>query len=141
MRGGEHRRRRAALGDAEDHHAIEPDGVEHREGVVDDVLERVGVAVVGEAHAALVEGDDPRERPQPLEEPLCARKLEPDLEVAHETAHEQQVHRALAADGVGDRHPAVAGVANRRPGQHGASLPRPVASGQALIAPALKPVT
>ena len=49
---------------------LDAHGVQHRERVVDDVLQRVG-APVGEAHAALVERDHPRERPEPLEE-RCA---------------------------------------------------------------------
>jgi hypothetical protein len=123
MRGGEHRRGRAALGDAEDDRPLDPGGVEHRERVVDDVLERVGAGVaVREPHPALVERDDAAERPEPLEEALRERQLDPDLQVAHEAADEQQVHGLLATHAVGDRDVAVAGVANRAPGQHRAKL-------------------
>ena len=62
--GGEHRRGRAALRDAEDDRALDAHGVQHGQRVVDDVLERVGAGVRSERpiprlSKAMIRANDP----------------------------------------------------------------------------------
>ena len=73
---GEEHRHRAALGHPEDHGPLRPHGVHHRAHIVHarlQVRQSVVAHTIGEADAALVEQDQPREPAEAIEEPARRR--------------------------------------------------------------------
>ena len=105
---GEQHRHRAALGDAEDDRPLRSDGVHHRAHVVHARLE-VGKPVlrhpIGEADAALVEQDQPRERREAFEEPGEAGGVPHRLDVRDPPHHEDHVDGSVAHHLIGDVDP------------------------------------
>ena len=71
----EEHRHRPAFGDADQRRALRAGGVHHGPHVVHPLLERADPRALGEAHAALVEQDQPRERRQLLAEAPVAGVL------------------------------------------------------------------
>jgi hypothetical protein len=123
--GGEHDRRRPALGDAEQSGPLGPDGVEHGDRVARVVLEREHRRPVREALPAPVEQDHPREAREAVDEPRGLAQLVQHFEVADEPGQHEQIQRPLAHDAIGDVD-VVAGRRvsdGRRARGHGASLP------------------
>ena len=105
---GEQHRHRAALGDAEDDRPLRSDGVHHGAHVVHARLE-VGKPVlrhpIGEADAALVEQDQPRERREAFEEPGEAGGVPHRLDVRDPPHHEDHVDGSVAHHLIGDVDP------------------------------------
>ncbi len=104
--GGEERRHRPALGDAHDRPAPAAGRVHHRPHVVHRLLQgRRPPRPIGEALAALVEDDQPREGGEAAQEPRDLRLLPDQLDVGDEPGDEHEVQRPLAVDLVGNAGP------------------------------------
>ena len=95
VRGGEKAAHRPAFGHAKQHGAPRADGVQHRPHVVHALFERRQIRhAIGQAGAALVEEDQPRETRQPPQESRERRLVPEVLEVRHPAHHEDEVDRA-----------------------------------------------
>ena len=87
---------RAALGHAQQHRLARSDRVHHRAHVVHALLERrQRDDRIGQAGAALVEQDQPRERGEPAQKPRERRLLPEALEVRHPAHDEDEIDRPL----------------------------------------------
>jgi hypothetical protein len=137
IRCGEQQAHGRALGHTVERGASGPDRVHHGPYVVHARLEGWRAPnAVRHPGAALVEADQPRERPDALEEGCPPGNRGLDLEVTHEPGNEHDVERAVAADLVGDMDLAALRIARLRFG-HARSVQRrhrqrniaPVASG------------
>jgi hypothetical protein len=107
----------SSFGVTEERRAFRSDRVQHCSHVVYPFLERRELLVrhaVGEAGAAFVEEDEPREGGEPLEEVRHGRVVPHELDVRDPTGHVDEVARSLADDLVGNVHVAALRVAGLR---------------------------
>jgi hypothetical protein len=102
IRRREENRQWAPLGHADQSGALGADRVHDGTNVVHPLLERADRNVVGEAHSALVEHDQPRERGEAVVEAPDAGLFAKHLQVREGAVDEDDVERALANGVVGD---------------------------------------
>jgi hypothetical protein len=101
---GELERQRGSAGVAVDDGAVGAQRVEHGGDVLGLVLEREALGErVGESRAAAIDQDHAREVGHPLEEAREPRFLQDDLDVAEQTAEEEQVRPVTSQHAIGDR--------------------------------------
>jgi hypothetical protein len=119
IRGGEEDAHRPAFRVPEERRRLAPDGVHDRSHVVHPRLEvREPHVSVGQPGPALVEADEPGERPEPPQHVGIGRVLPVDLEMREEPGDEDEVERGdvfrEAGDLVCDVHLSASRVADRR---------------------------
>src|SRR6185312_5787687 len=112
IRRREEHRQWAAFGHADQSGALGADLVHDRANVVHALLERADRNVVGEAHSALVEHDQARERGKAVVEAPDAGLVAKHLQVREGAVDEDDVERALANGVIGDVDIATSRVAD-----------------------------
>ena len=100
--------------------ALSPGGIENGTHVVHPIVHRAGLDSVGEAHASLVEEDQPGECRQPLAEHAVSAVIPVDVEVRDVALDEDQVARPIADHPVGNVDVAIARIPDGT--AHGASV-------------------
>ncbi len=108
---------------------LRTDRVEDSAHVVHAVLHGACLDPVREAHAALVEEDEPREQRQPLAELAIGPIVPVDVEVGDVPLDEDQIRRPGSHDLIGDVDVAIPGEVDGR--AHAANVPQPDGFGQA----------
>ncbi len=107
-------RHRASFGDAHQDRGLRAHGVQDRAHVVHPLLERADADAVGQAHAAFVEQDEPREGSEPFASPAVIAHLPEHLEIGDRAGHEDEVERSVSEHLIGDVDVAVRRVLDRR---------------------------
>lgn len=108
IRRGEENAHRCPFGEPEEGRTLRAGRIHHGTNVVHARLEaRRAADRIGHPGAPLVEADQPRERPEIVQELGEARQLPLQLHVRDEARYEDEVHRPFARDLVGDVHVAA----------------------------------
>src|SRR5277367_15838 len=108
--GGEHQCHRAAFRPAKDGRARRTGRIQYRLHVANSLFETVLGDPIGEALAALVEYDYPRERGESFQNVLVGRQFPEDFDVRKRSWHQHDVARAVAENPVSDVHIAALSV-------------------------------